>query len=988
MMNYFAGRVLIILFFLLFFQSGSFSIGANTREHPDQLDSTTSAQLSTLLAELKDVELATDAAQRAVESFADSTFLPQLLFQLSEWELRREKLKYNIDLEKYDVYFRRFERDSMKYPEPEEPRLTYQTVLHLNRRLIDEFPDLPFLDKIKYRMGVCLFEIGKRDSAKLVFIGLVNDHPDSSYIPELLFRIGECNFDGDQFHEALRYYNQIIDRHPDTSFFGLALYKRAWCYYRLNDYSEALSTFFYLLSDIKLIESIDCELLGKSQTELVNETVEYIAISFSDYGGTSEFLDFVNSMGNFDYTHRVLQKMAEIYYQRNFYEEAITADEKILELFPLIESAPQAQFNLFECFEKMGDYNKAFMIRTLFMKLYGPGSRWAQINETKARREQIDSLLQSIDFIIATPYLSRADSLFKAEKFTLSTEVYKNFLKTYLKDERSPHAAYYLAESFYALADLKNAAIAYRYVATGFPDSDLAEDAAYNRVVCYDQLMSQAADNEGDTLIWRQNNRMYLIRLDSESQKKFILACRDFMKWYPGSIKNFELKLKLADIFIRQEQNTLAENILNPVLLAIIKHRQGVQYFIKALEMMGYVKFKQGEYFDAEKYYTYLIKQNPDSTQLVEKSKTMLASTSFKIAEQLKIQGDNFQAAARFEKTAAESREAQVAEAALFEAAIQYETAGKIERAAINFEKFCTKFPNSQNIEQALYHAATDREKLSQWYFAAKNYLALYHRNPNSAQGASALFAAGIMYENTKDWNQVVGIFNEYLKTFLGEENQLWEAMFKTGYAHEQMGHILKAYGFYQQIIDKHQMLVQKGAVADDYIAAQTRFRMGEMRHMEFVKIELKPPFEKNLKLKQNAFNEMLKQLVEVARYNVAEWTTAAFYRIGNVYEEFCQDILKSPSPPNLSKEELKNYWYVIRQDWILPLQAEALKYYQTNEKLALENKVDNEWVRKTRDRARFLKGELTASQRLREDNLKQAIDVDNIKFKADKRNL
>jgi hypothetical protein len=102
-----------------------------------------------------------------------------------------------------------------------------------------------------------------------------------------------------------------------------------------------------------------------------------------------------------------------------------------------------------------------------------------------------------------------------------------------------------------------------------------------------------------------------------------------------------------------------------------------------------------------------------------------------------------------------------------------------------------------------------------------------------------------------------------------------------------------------------------------------------------------------------------LQQLIGVAQYNVAEWTTASFYTIGSAYEEFCGDILKSPAPQGLSEEELDKYWEMINQQWVMPLQTEALKYYQTNEKLALENNLNNDWIKKTKLRQLYLNEKL-----------------------------
>ena len=943
--------------------------------------------IASLLKEIKRTDAAAYCARKAVEAFPDSSFLPALLFNLSEWELRSDKLHYNLDMEKYDVKMRFFEKDSAKFPEPEEPMLNYQETLKLNQRILNEFSGVAFLDKVKYRTGICLYEIGERDSAKILFLELAEEHPDSFYTPEVIFRIGECYFDEGEFEKALETYNQILEIW-DSPFFAMTLYKRAWCYYRLNDLPQAISTFFYLLNDIKLLESLDSEILGKSQVELRDEAYEYIAISFTDFGGESMALNFIKNVGGAEYSPYILDKMAKVYFERDFCEEAISVNKNILKIAPLYENNPQVHYNLFKCYEKLGETENTLKIRNAIVRKNGPNSAWAKKNSSDEAREKVIEIIESIDFVIATPYLNRADSIFSVENYEKAVQVYKKFLKTFSKDKRADHAAYFLAESLYELGNYKASALAYQHVTKKFPESEMAEDAAFNRIICYSNLLTDNANAKPIAMAWKQSGKLYKIQLESKNQKKVVLACKDFINWFPKSEKSIEVKLKLVDTFMRLEQYKLSEKLLMGVLVAIRKNKRGPQFYAKALNLMAQACFKQESFRKAEKWYALLIKEYPDSTELVERSKTMLASASFKVGEALKENGNAGIAALKFERAAAEAVDVKVAEAALFEAAVQFEKAAKFRRAAINFEGFCRKYPDSDKYDEALYRSATLREKLFQWYLAAKNYQALYKRDPNSAKGASALFNAGISYENAKDWTSMAQIFSEFTNKFPNEVDKLLEARFKIGYAYEQSRKIPQATQIYKQIVDNYNRLLAQGEFADDFVAAQAQFRMGEIKHKEFSAIKLKPPFQQNLKRKQLAFNKMIEQCVQVAKYNVADWTTAAFYSIGYGYEEFCQDILNSSAPPDLTKEQLNEYWDMIHQKWVLPLQGEALKYYKTNLKLAVENNMENDWTKKTKDRALFLAKKLATFKGTPDEKLKKAIDTAENSIKEKKTDL
>ncbi|MDZ7319831.1 MAG: tetratricopeptide repeat protein, partial [candidate division KSB1 bacterium] len=340
-------------------------------------------------------------------------------------------------------------------------------------------------------------------------------------------------------------------------------------------------------------------------------------------------------------------------------------------------------------------------------------------------------------------------------------------------------------------------------------------------------------------------------------------------------------------------------------------------------------------------------------------SRRMLASTTFKIGEQLKSKGKTELAATKFEEAAIKAIDPEIAEASLFEAAAQYEQAGQQQRAVINFENFCKKYPQSKRIKEAIYRAALLREKLEQYQLAARNYLELNRLAADTPEGASALFNAGLAYEKAKDWFSMAETFKRYVSTYASKSENLLEAMFKIAYAYEQKGMTPQANAQYQAILRRHEDLKAAGEFADDYFASQAAFRLAEVKHEQFTQIKLNPPLQANLKKKQTAFNELLKAYVAVAKFNIADWSTAAFYRLGLAYEEFSQDILSSPAPPNLKGEDLQTYWASINQQWVVPLQLEALKYYQTNDKLATEHSLNNDWITKTRARITFLSKKL-----------------------------
>lgn len=931
--------------------SAAFVIDVNEeRTDRDSIDS--------LLIEIDRVNEATQSARNAVHVYEDSVFLPTLLFQLSELELKREKLYFNLELLKYDEAMASYSADSTNIQEPEEPMLTFKETLAINNRLLTEFPDAVFIDRVKYRTAICLFETGLRDSALIYFLDLSKSYPERINVPEINFRIGECFFDRQDFEIALSWYNRVLD-FLDSPYFGMALYKRGWCFYRMNDYLNSISSFSYLLTDIKLLEEIDCELLQLTQSELIEEALDYIAISFVDYGNADVVPGYLEEIGAYDYAPAILLNMGDVYQKRDYNDTAISVYMMVISQYPLEELTPEAYYELFTCYLDQEEFDRAFQLRNEFAEKFGRSSAWMKRHTDTRHRTMLNELSRKMDLTIAMPKLTRADSLFSVTEYAKAAALYKNFVSMHSTDEAADRAAYYLAECYYELGKYGASAVSYEYVVKKFPDSEFAEDAGYNRIICYDQLNQGVVKIMPDTIRWR--GHVVLFRTAYEA--KVLESCSDFISRFGTSDRSVEIRLKMADLFLRNEYYEPAEQMLSDVLLAMLKYGRGQQYGAHAWQLMALAAFKGGKLKEAETYYDYLIKQYPDSTDLIENSKTMLASVSFRVAESLKYAGDAYRAAARFEQTSDTALDEPLAEAALFESALQFKKANKLVNAVNNFDKFTRRYPRSERYVDALYQGALIHEQLSQWHLAAKNYLAIYGHEPQTARGASALYAAGAAYESASDWHSMSCTFDEFVLQYSNDGQRYLEALFKAGYGREKGGRYREAHSLYQRVLAEFNGRVTHDEFADEYIAAQTQFRIGELMHRDFSAVKLQPPFESNMKRKQILFNQMMKQLVDVARYNVADWTTAAFYTIGHCYEEFCQDILSSPTPPELDRIQSRQYWTMIQDKWIKPLQKEALRYYAANQKLAMRNGVDNTWVQQTRDRISFLKGRLFASR-------------------------
>ena len=98
------------------------------------------------------------------------------------------------------------------------------------------------------------------------------------------------------------------------------------------------------------------------------------------------------------------------------------------------------------------------------------------------------------------------------------------------------------------------------------------------------------------------------------------------------------------------------------------------------------------------------------------------------------------------------------------------------------------------------------------------------------------------------------------------------------------------------------------------------------------------------------------------AEYGVAEVTTAATFRLGEVYESFAADLVASERPGNLDAAALEQYELLLEEQ-IYPFEEKAIDLYMANTDRALDGVYD-QWVQRSFDRlatlmpARYSKAE------------------------------
>ncbi len=920
-------------------------------------DSAAQAVKNIPINNMSDIDRAIRECESLIEKYPQSDFTPTVMFQLMELYYRKASEDYQTRMEAYEAELARFEKGEISI-EPTIPRISYNKVFQIGNRLLEEFPTADFIDKVIYRMGICYLQERNYDRAIEYFTKLAEEYTYSAYYDEANFRLGEQYFDQRNYDEAIKYYSRLMDRW-DSPFFDMALYKLGWSYFNQDNYSKSISTFIFLIDDLNRIDKAEQNLLGKTTADLRKDAMLYVAESFAELGGAKQLEKFLQEIGEKEYAQSLFLKMAEIFQKRNFYDESNETYATILKLWPLYEKAPEVQAQIIENYIKIEDFAAAEKARETLVQKYGPGSEWLRRYPEGKAREKALELAETNLYILATDAQARAMENKSARDFSLAIARYQDFLEKFPQSELAPKVQFYQAECYFEMGDYLNASKAYEQVVLNHPDHEFAVKAAYNRVVAALNLIQAANGTATDSATiyikdFLGTGEMKAVRIPNKHYEEFFSACNDFARFYPDAEKLPEVLMKFGETLFSLDYFDLAQN----AYLMVINQRPSSSYTLRAYSMVAQSAFKQEDFVSAEKWYSRIIQEFPDSTRYVQKAETMIASAKFKLAEQLKSKGQLDYAAKAFENIAASTRNDGIAERALLEAALQYEKAGEKTKAIILYENLLDRFPKSNKVDEALFKAAVLSEELPDYNRAAENYLRLVELRPTSIYAPKALYNAAVCYENLQDYDRAAQVYERYVATYRDDPNRHIDALSKIGLFAFEKKDYGRAQTYFLRVLETYHAFIKEGKSVDEYPVAEAQFKIAEIYFDEYKQIELVEPLAKNLKRKRKLFEQVVLACQNAAKYKVADWTTAALYRIGAAYEEFSRAFLESPRPKGLSPDMLAKYEENLQKK-VLPLKKKALETYRQNLKLAEENNLQNDWIQLTRERAEKLTLEL-----------------------------
>jgi tetratricopeptide (TPR) repeat protein len=305
-----------------------------------------------------------------------------------------------------------------------------------------------------------------------------------------------------------------------------------------------------------------------------------------------------------------------------------------------------------------------------------------------------------------------------------------------------------------------------------------------------------------------------------------------------------------------------------------------------------------------------------------------------------------------YERIVKEFPKSEFADQALFLMASSAENAYQYDRAIVSYLKLVDDYPKSKFRADALYNASVDLEGDQQYLKAAKayeRYANLFKDRPDAAEN---FFRAGLVLEKEKAWREEIAAFERFMKAFGRDNSQrerMVEARMKIAEAYNALGDQRKTKEGYEETVKMFTRFALPGGGRAAEAAAKAKFLLAEIDLKKYEAITFAVPerqLKNTLNLKATTLKAMESKYKATWDLKRVQWTLAAYFRLGYLYENFADALTSAPCPKGFNDEECDMYKGKLMDMAEAPIKKAVEAYKDTIEK-SKEFKVVNSWTQK-----------------------------------------
>ena len=811
---------------------------------------------------------------------------------------------------------------------------SFDNSVGLYQKLLESYPDYRRNDTVLYQLARAYEVGGRTDEALDTLNELVAKYPGTSLMDEVQFRRGEMLFLRRDYNGAELAYQDVIKAGESSRYYEQSLYKLGWAQFKLAWHEDSLASFFELL-DRKIgdVEIGDGEerlaTLTRAERELVEDTFRVLSISFSYMEGADSIDTFMQERGLPHFSHVIYANLGDLYLEKERFQDAAETYEAFVRQDPHHAEAPALQMQVIEGYKKGGFSTLVLDGKRGFVERYGmDGDFW--VRNPRAENEAVVGHLKSNLIDLAQYYHAEAQKDGKRSDYQEAANLYRKYLSYFPGEADTAKSKFLLAEILFESEQYVDAVTEYEQTAYGYPFHEKSAESGYAAILAYREHEKNLADGPA-------RDQWHQAYLDSGLK---------FADTYPDHAESGAVLTTVAEDLFKQDQFDLAVAVGQTVV--------GKQPAVKpelartAWTVIAHSQFDLENFADAESAYYSLRNLIPaDDAAATEEIKERIASSIYKQGEQARDAGDLETAITHFTRLGEVVPDSEIRATADYDAAAAMINLEAWDRASAQLETFRREYPDSEFADDIAQKLAVTYLESGRSAQAASEFERIATADTSSEEvRREALWRAAELYEESGPLNSEKRVLNDIIDRYPDPIVESIEARARLLEIAEQTGNEQERVARLEEMV---RIDATAGAQRSDrtrYLAATAALQLAEPVRKRFEVVKLTQPLADSLKLKRDLMEGVISAYTGAADYGVAEVTTAATFRLGEVYEQFSSDLMESDRPTNLEADALEQY-EILLEEQAFPFEEKAIDLYKANADRAADGVYD-EWVEKS----------------------------------------
>lgn len=366
-------------------------------------------------------------------------------------------------------------------------------------------------DQTLFALAFYLEEIGQHDRARQVYRRIVRDHPDSDRVPHAYLAFAEHAFAGGELGRAREFYERVLtieaSRNP---VYGYALYKLAWVHQNLGDSRAALQSF------VQVIEHTRAYPDRASSASLARQVRRELVLPYASVGRPDRALAFFRRIACptgerpacVAEARGILDSLGTHYQGQGQWADAIATRQRSMQEEPGSSRLCEWQLDVFEASlasrppaEQLAEARRTLALRRTFAEAHpdeasactGRVAEGVLLLATAWHREAIGS--DDAPGTRSTETMARAGALYARIESELPPLRSVSMPSVVAADRPTPaQLAAWRGDLAYEQQRWDTCASAYSSaLSAADDDSQLAADAAYGAVLCFDRQLGERA---------------------------------------------------------------------------------------------------------------------------------------------------------------------------------------------------------------------------------------------------------------------------------------------------------------------------------------------------------------------------------------------------------------------------------------------------------------------------------------------------------------